>query len=116
MRALVVLLSLWCGLGILHAEDFGKDAVWITGDVINQKDVLLFRTDRPVQGNVTGDLVMLGATRDAANTLLPMYMRASEKKMKLRLYGVLLPVSAKPPGHTEKLPSVQFITWKIHLP
>ena len=40
-------------------------------------------------------------------------MKAAEKHMKLRLYGVPVPVEdAKDP----KTPSVQFITWKLHMP
>ncbi len=84
MRTLVVLLSLWCGMGVLHAEDFSKDAVWITGDVITRSNVLFFRTDKPVQGNTTGDLVMLRRE-------LSLVVKAAEKHRWRRwLFGGIL--------------------------
>ena len=47
--------------------------------------------------------------------MLPMYMKAAEQHTKLRLYGVLVPVDPKM-KKSKNAPSVQFITWKAHLP
>jgi hypothetical protein len=57
----------------------------------------------------------LGATRQAMNVLLPFYMKAAEQHKKLRLYGLLIPLDEKT-RKSKKSPSVQFITWKAHLP
>jgi hypothetical protein len=114
MRHLFAALTLGVASCLFAGEELKKYEVWITGDVlIGKKDQLLFRTDKAVQGNTTGDLVLLGATKETMNVLLPMYMKAAEKHMKLRLYGLLIP---DPDAKDPKLPSVQFITWKVHLP
>jgi hypothetical protein len=98
------------------ADDVSKYALWITGDVFTKKEILLFRADKPVQGNTTADVVLIGPTKDLVNTMGPLLMRAAERHVKVRLYGVLQAASASFPGHHEKLPSVQFIVWKLHLP
>ncbi len=98
------------------ANESAQNAVWITGEVFSQDGVLLFRVDKPVRGNTTGDVVLLGPTKDTANVLGPVYMRAAERRAKLRLYGVLQAGSGALPPHVEELPSVQFITWKVHAP
>ena len=91
--------------------------LWITGDIFTKNEILLFRADRPVQGNPTGAVVMLGTSKDLAQSMFPVLMKAAERKMRVRLYGVLQPCNAVPPGHEkESLPKVQFIVWKIHLP
>ncbi len=95
------------------ADELKKYEVWITGEVFEQNHHLMFRCDKAVQGNVTGQVVYLGATRQTANVLLPMYTMAAEQHKKLRLYGLLVPMDEKP---KKKEPSVQFITWKVHLP
>ncbi len=77
---------------------------------------LLFRADKAVQNNSTGNVVALGASKDTANVFLPRYMRAAEKHMKLRLYGILVPIKDAKPAKSPASPSVQFITWKMHLP
>jgi hypothetical protein len=52
-------------------------------------------------------------TEQTAKVLAPMYYKAAENHMKLRLYGAFLPSSrAKEPNR----PSVNFLTWKLHLP
>ena len=88
--------------------------MWVTGDVIyDKKEGLMFRADKPVQGNTTGALVFLAVNEDLAKVLAPMYYRAAEKHMKLRLYGAFFPHSGpKNPNQ----PSVNFLTWKAHLP
>lgn len=96
------------------ANELEKYAVWITGDVLyDKKDGLMFRTDKPVQGNTTRNLVYLAIPEDLAKTFGPMCYRAAEKHMQLRLYGAFLPHSgSKDPKH----PSVNFLIWKMHLP
>jgi hypothetical protein len=115
MRCLLFLLALGAALAATCvANDLDKYAVWVTGDVINdKKDGLMFRADKPVQGNTTGNLVYLAVSEDLAKTFAPMCYRAAEKHMKLRLYGAFLPHSGpSDPKH----PSVNFLIWKIHLP
>jgi hypothetical protein len=94
-------------------DEIKKYEVWITGDVFIQNGQLMFRTERPVQGNTTGNVVLLGSTKNEANFLLPAYSKAADKHMKLRLYGLLV---SNPNAKDPKLPSVNFITWKAHLP
>ncbi len=114
MRRLLPIILLGAAVSAFAADDLKKYEVWITGDVlIDKKDRLLFRAEKPVQGNSTGNLVLLGATKQTMNVLLPMYMKAAEKHMKVRLYGLLVP---DPDPKDPKSPSVQFITWKAHLP
>jgi hypothetical protein len=114
MRRLLPIILLSAAVSTFTADELKKYEVWITGDVlIGKKQQLLFRANKAVQGNNTGNLVLLGSTRQTMNVLLPMYMKAAEKHMKLRLYGLLVPdPSVKDP----KMPSVQFITWKVHMP
>jgi hypothetical protein len=114
MRHWLPIILLGATVSVFAADELKKYEVWITGDVlIDKKDRLLFRADKAVQGNSTGNLVLLGATKQTMNVLLPMYMKAADKHMKLRLYGLLVP---DPDAKDPKSPSVQFITWKIHLP
>ena len=86
---------------------------WITGEVLIEKDQLRFRADKPVLGNAAGNVVLLGATKDAVKILAPMYVRAAQKHLKLRLYGILQGLSEPP---AKGAPSVEFITWKVHRP
>ena len=117
MRALTVAIALLASASLASAdEDIEKYAQWITGDMLLWDGVLAFRADKPVQDNRTGDVVLVGPTRDGVNTMGPLLMRAAERKLKVRLYGVLQKASASFPGHHKKLPSVQFIVWKIHVP
>jgi hypothetical protein len=92
--------------------------IWITGTVLSRDGILLFECDKPVQGNKTGKVVMLGTTTEAAPTFLPAFVNAANKHMKLRLFGILLPApSGKPLGeHKNPIPNVQFRVWKAHLP
>ena len=115
MRHLVVLASLVVfGSCAFAADELKKYEVWITGDVLVQDGELMFRCDKEVQGNAKGRLVLLGAVRDGAKVLLPMYAKAAEQHKKLRLYGVLVPDEAK--HRKENAPSIVFLTWKAHLP
>src|SRR5436190_19824184 len=46
-----------------YREELVQHGVWVTGDVINDpKEGLMFRTDKPVEGNTTGKLVCLAVT------------------------------------------------------
>lgn len=110
--ALMLLFSISCAPA---ADELKKYELWITGDVFEQNHQLMFRCDKSVGGNAAGDVVYLGATRQTANVLLPMYMKAAEQHKRLRLYGVLTPVDEKI-RKAKGDPSVQFITWKVHLP
>ena len=111
--AFLLFSSVW---NTLAADKTSPREGWITGEVFVRNGVLFFRTDQPVQGNTKGNVVLLGATKQAAATLLPAYRRAAEKHLKLLLYGSLLPFSGSMPGYSEPLPSIQFITWTVHLP
>ena len=114
---LIVLLSAPAHLPAAdEKDDPAAYAVWITGEVIVEDGALLFRADRPVQGNPMGAVVVLGATRDTVKVLLPMYAAAAEKHVSLRLFGVLQPFSGTIASHPGPLPAVQFITWKLHAP
>jgi hypothetical protein len=99
---------------VYHRDELVKHGVWVTGDVINDpKEGLMFRTDKPVEGNTKGTLVYLGLTEDLATTFAPMCYRAAERHMQLRLHGAFLPHSGpKDPNH----PNVNFVIWKIHMP
>jgi len=67
------------------APDTTRYEVWITGEVFNRGDLMLFRADKPVQGNSEGNVILLGSTTQTAKVLLPAYMKAAEKHMTLRL-------------------------------
>jgi hypothetical protein len=107
--------AVWGAAGVVYDKsELMHHGVWVTGDVINDpKEGLMFRTDKPVQGNTTGTLVYLAVPEDLAKTFAPMCYRAAERHMQLRLCGAFLPHSGqKDPNH----PSVNFVIWKMHLP
>jgi hypothetical protein len=117
MRTLIITVLLIAATSFGSTDDdITKYAQWITGDMLLKDGVLAFRADKPIQGNRTGDVVLVGPNRDGVNTMGPLLMRAAERRLKVRLYGVLQKTSTSLPGHHGKLPSVQFIVWKIHLP
>jgi hypothetical protein len=100
-------------------EETAKYETWITGEVFSDGNNLLFRADRPVEGNTMGNVVLLGAQRGLEKVLLPIYFKAAEKRATLRLYGVLMPNEALMPQSWKPkpgTPSVSFITWKFHSP
>jgi hypothetical protein len=100
-------------------EETAKCETWITGEVFSDENRLLFRADRPIVGNATQNVVLLGAKLGLEKTLLPMYFKAAEKRLTLRLYGVLIPTESVIGTSSESkggMPSVSFITWKCHLP
>ena len=51
-------------------DELKKYEVWITGDVFIENRQLMFRVDKPIQGNTTGMVVRLGSTKEEANFLL----------------------------------------------
>ena len=100
-------------------EETAKYETWITGEVFSDGNNLLFRADRPIEGNTTQNVVLLGAQRGLENVLLPIYFKAAEKRATLRLYGVLMPNEVLMPQSWKPkpgAPSVSFITWKFHSP
>ena len=110
-------------LAVIQVQKFREETVkyetWITGEVFTEKEGFLFRADKPIDGNTTGNVVTLGVRRGLENVLLPMYMKAAEMKATLRLYGVLMPTDALLPSFkpaTPETPSVTFVTWKLHSP
>jgi hypothetical protein len=97
-------------------EETAKYETWITGEVFSDKNSLLFRADRPIAGNQ--NVVLLGAKLGFEKTLLPMYAKAAEKRLTLRLYGVLVPTATlvAPSELKPGMPDLTFVTWKCHLP
>jgi hypothetical protein len=113
MRHLLLVSLIGTFVSICAAGDVEKRALWVTGDVINDpKEGLMFRAAKPVPGNTTGNLVYLAVREDQGKVLAPIYIRAAERHLKLRLYGEFLPHSGP---KTAKHPSVNFFTWKVHL-
>lgn len=112
----LLLLFLALALPLRAEEKPEPPPVWLSGDVFIENNVLLFRAEKPIEGNTTGDVVLLGTTKAAADLLLPAYEQAAEKGVRLRLYGVLMPRRGEPPDWNGPLPSLQFVTWKVHLP
>jgi hypothetical protein len=105
----------WGDAGVIYPpSSLMQHGLWVTGDVINDpKQGLLFRADKPVEGNATGSLVYLAVPEDLSKTFAPMCYRAAERHIKLRLHGTFLPDSGpKGPNH----PNVNFVIWGIHEP
>ena len=104
----------------LAATSFGgavsDQPLWITGEVFAKDGLVFFRADEPIKNNSTANVVFVGPTKDGAELMGSILMRAAERHVKARFYGVLMPVSIAPPGHHERLPSLQFIVWKMHAP
>ena len=98
------------------ADEWAPYEHWITGDVYEEKGVLLFRTDKPVAGDSMKNVVVLGAARDGAAVMIPLLERAADRKITVRLFGALLPNSSSFASHPAPLPNVEFIVWKIHMP
>jgi hypothetical protein len=107
---LVICLS---SINLMNADP-GK-GVWINGNVFIRDGLLLFKTDKPVPGNTEGDVVLLGVSNEATG-LLPAYMKAAEKNIRLRLYGCFMPVAGSIPGHSGIFPSIEFRPSKVRLP
>jgi hypothetical protein len=105
----------WGDAGVIYPpSELMRHGLWVTGDVINDSQQgLLFRADKPVEGNTMGSLVYLAVPEDLAKTFAPMCYRAAERHMKLRLHGTFLPHSGT---KDSKHPSVNFVVWGIHMP
>ena len=59
-----------------------QHGVWVTGDVINDpQQGLLFRADKPVEGNTKEGLVYLAVPEDLAKTFGPMCYRAAQRRI-----------------------------------
>jgi len=101
-------------VGSGYAED--PSEVWITGEIFTSAETngqLLFLADKPIKDNPARNVVLLGTTRPCANTFMPLYGRAVETHMKVRLFGVLQKITL-PPNAPPTAPNVQFIAWKFH--
>jgi hypothetical protein len=105
----------WADPGVNYDQtQLSKHACWVTGDVINDtQQGLMFRADKPVEGNTTGNLVSLAVSEELAKTFAPMCYRAAERHRKLRLHGAFLPHSGR---NASDRPSVFFVFWGIHMP
>ena len=89
---------------------------WITGDIFVEQNGLFFRTDRPVRNNPAKNVVVLAVTADGAKVLLPMYVRAAERHVRVRLFGALIAYSGPAGSPAHPRPNVEFLTWKAHAP
>ena len=106
-----------CLRGAVLADDPpAPSGRWITGEVFAEGDQLLFRLDKPVKENSRGRDILLGVTSDAKELLLPLYAKAAEKHLTLRLYGELEFTSDAEKVGSKVVPTVEFITWKAHSP
>lgn len=112
-----LLLLLLLGISAGSAPAFGareelrRYETWITGDVITSGVLLLFRTDKPVEGDATRSLVLLATPASLAKGFIPLYVAAAARKIPLRLYGILT--------HTDQpdypnAPPITFTAWKLH--
>jgi len=63
----------WGAAGVVYSKnELMEHGVWVTGDVIYDKsEGLMFRADRGVQGNATGNLVYLAIPEDLARSFGP---------------------------------------------
>ena len=112
-----LLLSLLAGFLIqsIYAAEEGDTGLWITGNPFIENDVLLFKTDKPVQDNPAGDVVLLGTTKPNEE-MLQILCRVAQKHLTVRLYGELQKFEGKVPKTLNPMPNVQFLAWKIHMP
>src|SRR5438046_1908753 len=58
--------STWGAAGVIYPpSELMQHGLWVTGDVINDpQQGLLFRADKPVDGNTTANLVYLAVPED----------------------------------------------------
>jgi hypothetical protein len=71
--------AVWGTAGVVYGKnELMEHGVWVTGDVIHDKNEgLMFRADKAVQGNATGNLVYLAIPEDLAKSFGPMCYRAA---------------------------------------
>ena len=105
----------WGHAGVAYPpSELMQHGLWVTGDVVNDpQQGLLFRADKPVEGNTKESVVYLAIPEDLAKSFGPVCYRAAERDMKLRLHGAFLPHSG--PKDLNR-PSVNFVIWGIHMP
>lgn len=115
MRYLLIIIAIVALTQRGQGSESVETGLWITGDPFIEDGVLFFRTDKPVQNNRAGNVVLLGAPKTNLN-MFQILMRAAEKRLKVRLFGELSTFAGKVPGKHNPVPDVQFITWKIHMP
>jgi hypothetical protein len=97
------------------ASDNTPNEFWITGEPFLHDGVLLYKSDKPVQTDTMGNVLLLGVPKSDPNSIA-LLMKAAEKHLKLRLFGVIQPYSGGIPVPKDKLPNLQFIVWKMHMP
>jgi hypothetical protein len=94
-------------------DELEKSHLWLTGEVIADTKGLKFRAMEAVYDNPPGAVCALGAKMGLENYFLPAFLRAAERNLTLRLYGVFI---ATPLPHEEGIPPAAFIVSKMHLP
>ena len=72
--------AVWGEAGEVYGRtELMQHGVWVAGDVINDpQQGLLFRADKAMEGNTTGNLVYLAVPEDLAKTFAPLCYRAAE--------------------------------------
>ena len=78
--------STWGDAGVIYSPtQLMQHGLWVTGDVVNDaKQGLLFRADKPVEGNTAGTLVYLAIPEDLAKLL----GRTEFEAIRLRVNGL----------------------------
>ena len=97
------------------AADAPDNVAWITGMPFIENGVLLYKADSPIPGNSFGNVLLVGGQKPFSN-VAAILAKAADKHIKLRLYGEIQPYAGGLPLPNEKLPSLQFVVTKIHLP
>lgn len=115
MRYLLIVMAMVAFAAKGHTSEPAETGLWITGDPFIEDQVLFFRADKLVEKNPAGNVILLGAPKDNLE-ILPVLMQVAVKRLKVRLFGKLLPFPGKAPGKHDPRPNVQFIVWKIHMP
>ena len=106
IAALIAVLFFGSAPGVFADKDYSKYAVWITGEAFSDQGVLLFRADQTVEGNITGNLILLGPSRGVMKEFLPLYNLTARKPVRLRARGMLFPAPSEWAATT---PSVEFM-------
>jgi hypothetical protein len=102
-------------LPVARAGDTGT-GTWLTGELYVEDRALFFRTDSPIKGNSLGNVLLVSATSDAEDALFPIFLRAVQRNVKLRLYGVIVPYTDTIPGHAGPLPNKVLFASRVHMP
>ena len=106
MRTIIAVLFLALASTGLADEEFPGCSVWLSGTAFSDQGILMFRLDQTVEGNVTGNVVLLFPNREVAKEFMPMYGLLARKPLRLKARGVLLAV---PGERAVCTPNVEFI-------